>query len=140
MLKFTIDKQIIKRVDDFDLVTDSINYVVASFGFGEDWTGYEKKVIFEDHSGAYELDLDENNTCVVPYEVLRRDDDKEFKRFKVSAYGAKDVKRITTNRITIKVRNSGYREDISDFTDFTDFLTVNRLIDESEVIEYDGNF
>ena len=140
MLKFTIDKQIIKRVDDFDLVTDSINYVVASFEFCDDWTGFEKKAIFKDHTGAYEVALDDNNECIVPSEVLRRCE-KDCKRFGVSVYGDSGFTRITTNDVIIKVRLSGYTGEVIDNESYlTQLFDIERIIDESGVIEYDNAY
>lgn len=140
MLEFTINKQILKRVDSYDLVTDSLNYVTATFTFCDDWSGSVKHAIFKDHTGAYEVALDDNNTCVVPSEVLRRCE-KDCKKFEVSVYGEIGFTRITTNGVIIKVRLSGYTDDTSAEESYlTQLSEISKLIDESGVIEYDANF
>jgi hypothetical protein len=121
-------------------VTDSVNYVKASFTFCDDWTGFTKKAIFKDHTGAYEVALDDNNECIVPSEVLRRCE-KDCKRFTVSVYGDKGFIRLTTDDVLIKARLSGYvGETIDNESYLTQLLEIEKVIDNSGVIAYDNTF
>lgn len=69
VLSFLVDKQIITRVDKEKVVRDSMNYLYASFEFSPDWVG-EKTAVFKSKSGAFNVLLDNDGKCLVPWEVL----------------------------------------------------------------------
>ena len=56
------------------ITTDNIKSVSAKFEFDEDWEEYTTKVaIFTINEDiAFKTYLDENNSCIVPWEALRR--------------------------------------------------------------------
>lgn len=100
MLKFNIQNQTITRVDNFSVVGDSKNYLTASFSFSDEWTGIITAVF--DHGGhAYCVMLGEDNTCTVPWEVIKPP------YFTVSVFCG-DL--ITANVVSVAVEKSGYKE------------------------------
>lgn len=104
ILEFKIRNQILERNDDNAIVSKSKNYLYCQFSFETDeWANIEKFAIFKDDVGrAYNVRL-ENNKCLVPDDVLR----KEF--FRVSVYGG-DL--ITTTEQVVVVIPSGYTKHI----------------------------
>ena len=99
ILFFTVDKQIITRRDNEKVVRDSQNYLYINFSFSEDWTG-TKTAVFKGKSGdAFNVLIDENGSCLVPWEVLT----EEY--FEVSAFCG-DL--ITANVVKVYTIKSGY--------------------------------
>ena len=97
-LSFNVEKQIITRTDTEKVVTNSMNYLYAQFMFSEEWTG-EKTAVFKGKEETYNALLDENNTCLVPWEVLTES------WFYVSVFCG-DL--VTANKVTIYTIPSGY--------------------------------
>lgn len=102
-LQFYVNNQIITRTDDFRPVTDSVNYLRAKFNFVTDeWTGLTKTAIFKGSDNVpYEVILDTDNECDVPWEVLKTEDGY----ITVSVF-AGDL--ITANKVKVFVAASGY--------------------------------
>ena len=99
VLNFKVENQIITRLDNNKVVQDSQNYLYAKLTYSEDWTG-EKTMVFRGKSGkAFNMLLDSEDTCLVPWEVLTED------RFEVSAFCG-DL--ITANVVRIDTIRSGY--------------------------------
>ena len=144
-LQFEITNQIIKRVDDFKVVGDSQNYLYAKFDFKtEEWDGLDKTVLFRNgfNGTVYEILLPaEDDTCIVPHEVLAG----EFDYFFVSLF-AGDL--ITANIVKVFIDESGYWPDaessveptpsiyeqilarIKEIEDKTDVKKITELIQE----------
>lgn len=99
LLTFNINKQIIRRTDCEIPVANSENYLRASFSFSNEWQGY-KTAIFNNGT-AYSIILDENNECLVPWEVITASG------FSVSVFCGE---RITANTVFVSVLPSGYKE------------------------------
>lgn len=97
-LFFNVEKQILSRTDSERVVRDSVNYLHASFTFSEDWTG-QKTAVFKSRGGAFNVLLDENDSCIVPWEVLKDD------YFDVSVFCG-DL--ITANVVRVLTISSGY--------------------------------
>lgn len=56
------------------VVSNSVNFVRASFMFDEEWAGTEKHVIFSNGDiPSKEIILDSSTTCIVPWEVLEQE-------------------------------------------------------------------
>lgn len=126
MLRFNVNNQIIKRVDEFETVADSRNYLTAAFEFSEEWTG-DIVAIFG-HGGKYYNVILENGMCDVPFEVIK----PPF--FTVSLFCGED-KLITSNRKLVKVEKSGLVDgDVPETPTPTVFqqyiMVMQRLIDE----------
>lgn len=98
LLTFNVEKQIIMRTDTEKVVTNSMNYLYARFTFSEEWTG-EKTAVFSAQKKTYNALLDENNTCLVPWEALTGS------IFTVSVFCG-DL--ITANKVIIYTIPSGY--------------------------------
>ena len=98
VLKFNVDAQRLTRdhtCDFTELVAGSVNYLAAQFDFSEEWKDCVIVARFwrgEKESAAYV----ENNTCVIPAEVLTGP------TFRVSLIGQRGDYRITTNRVLVR--------------------------------------
>lgn len=104
ILKFEVTNQQIKRTDDFLPVHASKDYLKAHFDFlTDEWDGLTRTAIFESHRQAYEVILDFNDDCMVPWEVLT-----EPGSLYVSVYAGS---LITVNTAKVFVARSGYTGD-----------------------------
>ena len=99
-LQLKVDKQSIYRRDSNRVVADSKNYLTAHFEFSEEWTE-TKTAVFAGAEQAYTVILDETNSCLVPWEVI-----KPY-GFSVSVFCG-DL--ITANKVDVRVDESGYTE------------------------------
>lgn len=99
-ITFSVENQIIKRTDCRQVVADSQNYLRASFSFTNDWSGIIT-AFFTHGDDTYAMILDEDNTCLVPWEVIKADG------FTVSCVCGS---RLTANTASVYVQESGYRE------------------------------
>lgn len=73
LLKFKIEKQLIRCTNCNTIVSDSVNFISASFSFDEEWEGYVKTITFTNITTGIgkSILLDESsNTCFIPWEVL----------------------------------------------------------------------
>ena len=103
ILNFDVKKQIITRTDQNQVVANSKNYLKAKFSFTEEWQG-KKTALFKHKSQnlVYELWLDENDTCFVPWEVIKSGS------FFVSVVCGE---LITTSNACVDVDDSGFNGD-----------------------------
>lgn len=103
-LLFKITHQMINRVDTFKPVADSRNYLTAHFNFlTPEWDTPSRVAIFTKNDVSYQMLLDENNECLVPWELLTERGD-----IYVSCYCGN---LITTNRSRVHISESGYSAD-----------------------------
>lgn len=102
MLEFNVKNQIITRTDKFDVVADSRNYLTAHFNLSEEWTG-DVTAVFGFDGRFYHVVLDENSTCIVPFEVIKTP------MFAVSLFCGEESL-ITANVATVEVERSGMVE------------------------------
>ena len=94
-----------------ELVNDSYNYLELQFSFENDseWENLTKRVLFRNNEEpVYCKQLDNENKVMVPFEVLAG----EF--FVFELYGITDDMRITTNYVTVYLKNSGYTEIVEE--------------------------
>ena len=98
-LNFSVDKQIIKRQDNEYVVQDSQNYLYAQFDFSEEWTGQITAVFKGKDGQAFNVILDNEGMCLVPWEVLTQS------YFDISVFCG-DL--ITANVVRIFTIESGY--------------------------------
>lgn len=98
-MNFNVKNQIIKRIDTNKIVSDSRNYLYASFSFTEDWQGI-KTAIFKNGDVVKHAIL-ENNECKVPWEVIKSG------KLTVSVFGG-DL--ITADEETVYILQSGYED------------------------------
>lgn len=98
-LAFNVSKQHIERADSEIPVAGSKNYLTAKFNFlTDEWTG-TKTAIFKKGSDVLCVVLDEDDTCLVPWEVIKPG------IFLVSVFCG-DL--VTTNQVKVNVDSSGY--------------------------------
>ena len=102
-LNFEIENQIITRTDSFQPVAKSQNYLKASFTFSEDWGSDDKIAIFKTGGKSYEVILDAEGECVVPWEALTR-----VGNVYVSAYSGD---RVTASVAKVPIIKTGYVDD-----------------------------
>lgn len=112
-ITFQITNQWIIRTDAFKVVSDSRDYLYASFSFlTSEWSGKTATAIFRNSNHAYEVVIDQDGTCLVPWEVLK----KSAGNFEVSVF-AGDL--ITANAARVQVYKSGYSDNLESGTDPT---------------------
>lgn len=100
ILEFNVNKQRLNKeltCDFSGLVAGSVGYLHAKFHFsGNEWNEYSTKIArFWLGDEEYAQTLDENNSCVIPPEVLTG------RKFEVSVLGAAPGK-LETNRIAVR--------------------------------------
>ena len=116
MLEFNVTGQDIERTDKLEPVADSVDYLHARFTFStSEWDGLTKTAIFTSpNKGPYEKILDEDNTCVVPHEVLTCSSMRKKcgvpLSFTVSVYGTKGTMRVTADEVGVGLKFSGFAE------------------------------
>ena len=99
-ITFNVYKQKIKRTDTQQIVSDSRNYLKASFTFSDDdWTGI-KTAIFKNGDVVKHVIL-ENDECLVPWEVIKPG------ILHVSVFCG-DL--ITADTATVYINESGYED------------------------------
>ena len=105
MLEFKVTDQTLIRQDNFGVVSDSINYLTAHFDVADSDFGGVITAVFTSliSDVSYELIL-ADNFCVVPWEIIKS------RGFKVSLYCDLKNKRITTDCVTVPVKESGFVE------------------------------
>lgn len=117
-ITFQITNQWIIRTDAFKVVSDSRDYLYASFSFlTSEWSGKTATAIFRNSNHAYEVVIDQDGTCLVPWEVLK----KSAGNFEVSVF-AGDL--ITANAARVQVYKSGYSDNLESGTDPTPSVYV----------------
>ena len=100
-ITFNVYKQKIKRTDTQQIVSDSRNYLHAAFTFSDDdWTGI-KTAIFKNGDVVKHAVLDDNNECLVPWEVIKPG------ILHVSVFCG-DL--ITADTATVYINESGYED------------------------------
>ncbi len=100
-ITFNVYKQKIKRTDTQHIVADSRNYLHAAFTFSDDdWTGI-KTAVFKNGDVVKHAVLDDNNECLVPWEVIKPG------ILHVSVFCG-DL--ITADTATVYINDSGYED------------------------------
>lgn len=90
------------------LAAGGLNEVRVVFNFCEKWAGFAKTAIFyRDEEEVYYAVLDENDTCVVPWEVCY-----EEGAFYFGVFGEKDSIRRTSNVVRYKVKKGAITADM----------------------------
>lgn len=101
-IDFALSHSFIRLVKRTLVTSQSVNYVQAHFDVrSDDWTA-PITAIFRANNNAYSVLLDENNTCIIPWEVL-----KTAGTVNVSAFCGD---RHTANIAQFTVVQSGYTE------------------------------
>ena len=94
-----------------DIVNDSYNYLELRFCFEKDseWENVTKRVLFRNEdTPVYCKELDNENKVIVPFEVLTKG------YFTFELYGSTNDIRITTNQVTIYLKNSDYTDIVEE--------------------------
>lgn len=134
-LTFNVQNQIITRTDNFQPVAKSQNYLRASFTFSDDWGNDDKIAIFHVGNDNYEMILDSENECLVPWEALI-----VARNIYVSVYSGD---RITASEALVKILPTGYTERVSATQDpsidvYSSLLSRMNAIDEDIVSQVDA--
>ena len=128
-LQFTVTNQVIRRIDGFQVVKDSQNYLYASFDFlTDEWDGHVKTALFRNgmKGTVYEQIL-EDDVCLVPHEVLAGSENYMF----VSVFAGE---LITVNKERVFIETSGYWSDAESSTPPTPSV-YQQIIDRLEDVE-----
>lgn len=72
------------------LVSGAVDMVQARFGFSEEWEGLSRTVVFQAEGRSWELCLDDDCTCHIPWEALSEHD----RELSVGVYGTLDGRRV----------------------------------------------
>ena len=108
ILLFNVVEQTVTRTDTVTgLVNESVDYLDLSFTFKSNsvWDNLDKKIEFYSKgTGVYDLEL-ENDSVLVPFEVLTGD------YFIFSLYGTDGDLRVTTNKMKVYLKESGFIGD-----------------------------
>jgi hypothetical protein len=127
ILKFSVRNQRLSRFNSATVAANSVGYLHCQFNFlTEDWNDVSVKIAnFSYHGRNYPRQLDENNMCEVPPEVI-----KPNSEFKVSVFGGG----ITTNTIKIPVEDSGmtsYDDGVASLKYYNEIINkLSATIDE----------
>ena len=96
VLKFKVDKQVIKKEGDFSgIVKGSQGYLAAEFSFSPDWSGCKVVASFFIDDQEHPVPIN-NRRCMIPDEVLTGD------YFRVQAVGMKNNQIIKTNKVLVR--------------------------------------
>lgn len=135
-LKFIATKQRLIEAEQPFVVANSIDYLSTVFEFSPEWNNCINTAVFRKASGtAFSVQLDENNSCTVPWEVI------ECPYFTVSVYGVCGTKRITTNRVVVKVEECGYAKgETPEEPTPTVYETIINKLDDIESSEFSGDY
>ena len=98
-LEFSVNKQIITRIDENKVVEKSKNYLYCKFNFSNEWEEIIKTAIFTSAKGEIFNVILEEDACLIPFEVI------EYPHFTVSVFGG-DL--ITANKVVVSMIKSGY--------------------------------
>lgn len=101
MLTFSVNKQIITRTDVNKPVSNSVDYLKATFSFSSDWDDTMKTAIFKRGLATVKAVVLEDDTCLVPWEIIHANG------FQVSIVGVGNGQRITTNPVYVDIKASG---------------------------------
>ncbi len=106
-LNFKISNQILKQIGETKPANLSQEYLELDIDFKTtDWTGLTKFGLFTNQNGLkYRVALTDDKV-IVPNSCLADE------KFKFSIYGVLDDVRITTNQLTIYLKDSGYVRDV----------------------------
>lgn len=97
-IDFNVQHQTITRIDDYEVVGKSRNFLYARFTFCEEWDELTQTAVFSTNSGKHYSALIEEGECLVPWEVL------EVPEFWVGVVGIVDGNRVTTSTVRVLVK------------------------------------
>ena len=111
VIRFKVDEQTLTASYSPLIVSRSQDYLKARFTFTEDWYGTQKIAQFVRSELKYNILLDENNICLVPWELLQTEGE-----FSLTVWGNnlpnQDNIIITTNKLIIKVSADGLDDEL----------------------------
>ena len=129
-IRFKVDDQFVKRIDDIKLVAGTTDYIYAEFYFSKEWENFEKTVQFTREPDTYNVAIVDGK-CKVPWEIIQT-----AGGFTVSVFGG-DL--FTSSVGVIDVIETGYVDDGSFPADPTPSYFVNiALAEDGRVIAEDG--
>lgn len=107
-IKVSCYDQVLKITESPVLASGGLNEVRVVFSFCEKWVGFVKTAIFyRDEEEVYYAVLDENDTCIVPWEVCY-----EEGTFYFGVFGERDNTRRTSNIVRCKVKKGAITSDM----------------------------
>jgi hypothetical protein len=108
IIRASCTDQVLKLTDSPIIAAGGQNEVAVAFSFCEKWDGFAKTATFyRDEEAVYYAVLDENDTCVVPWEVYF-----EAGTFYFGVFGEKDGVRRTSNVVRYRVKKGSVTSDM----------------------------
>lgn len=136
-IDLSVNEQSMRLLGNNELVANSVNYVYAHFRFPDEWKDLTKQVHFKQALPTaihLILFLDGNNSVLVPHEVLDHKGE-----FTVHLVGTGNGVTITTNPLTVYIRDNGLLTPDNNATPTPDFLieSVARVKEDRDAVEAD---
>ena len=124
--------QVLRLLERPILASGGMNESVVAFDFCEKWNGFIKTgVFYRDEECLYYSLLDENDTCIIPWEVYI-----EPGTFYFTIFGVKDDIRKTANTLRYRVKKGIVGDDMIPSTPTP--AVYEQIITRLEAIEQDG--
>ena len=136
-IDLSVNEQSMRLLGNNELVANSVNYVYAHFRFPDEWKDLTKQVHFKQALPTaihLILFLDGNNSVLVPHEVLDHKGE-----FTIHLVGTGNGVTITTNPLTVYIRDNGLLTPDNNATPTPDFLieSVARVKEDRDAVEAD---
>lgn len=133
----SVNEQSMQLLGNNELVANSVNYVYAHFRFPSEWKDLIKQAHFkrtEPDPVHIILILDGNNSVLVPNEVL-----SDKGEFMIHVVGSDGNVTITTNPLTVYVRDNGIVSDNNPATPTPNFLvdSVTQVAQDRQAVAED---
>ena len=108
VIRVSCADQVLKITEAPVVAAGGLNEVSVEFSFCQKWDGFVKTATFyRDEEEVYYAILDENDTCIVPWEVCF-----EAGTFYFGVFGEKDTIRRTSNVVRYKVKKGAITSDM----------------------------
>lgn len=107
VIRASVTDQLLKITEAPLVASGGQNEVKITFTFCEKWEGFTKTATFyRDEDNVYHSELDENNTCIVPWEVYY-----ESGTFYFGVFGKKDDVRRTSSTAKYRVKKGAVSDE-----------------------------
>lgn len=103
---FTVDKQQLRKITNYSIVSDTVNYLEFEFTFSADWDGVKKYAQFTHGESTHEVEI-VDGVISASSEVALSPGEWGIKVIGVLKDGPATVKRVTTNAVALFVLDSG---------------------------------
>lgn len=127
ILEFSLDKQTLKRADDFHPVEKSEVYLQMHFTFDKDWDNTKRHVFFQYRNEKVYEQILTSDSCYVPIEVIKK---YGFYVWLIGYDIATGEVKIPTNQLRVNVYE-GSEEETGETTYVTDIVSDTITFEKS---------